>query len=77
MDRLFAALLCSMGLLTPSLLAQTQNYADQVKTIQNDQTVKIANDYLDKNHDPILKEWIAITEINAPSGHEEKHQDIS
>ena len=53
-------------------MAQSPNYADQVRTIQEDPRVKSANDYLDKNHEGILKEWIAITEINAPSGQEEE-----
>jgi len=34
--------------------------------------VKAANDYIDKNHESILSEWIAITEINAPSKHEQE-----
>ncbi|HEY6118648.1 MAG TPA: M20/M25/M40 family metallo-hydrolase [Pyrinomonadaceae bacterium] len=72
MRRLFAALLCAIGVLAPTVAAQSPNYAEQVKTIQEDPRVKLANDYLDKNHEGILKEWIAITEINAPSGQEEE-----
>src|SRR5262249_47524442 len=34
--------------------------------------VKAATDYLDRNHEGILREWIAITEINAPSGQEQQ-----
>src|ERR1700687_3683481 len=48
------------------------DYAAQVSAIQNEEKVKAANHYLDKNHEPILREWSAITEINAPSGQEEQ-----
>ena len=53
-------------------LSQSPSYADQVKTIQGDPRVQSATDYIDKNHESILREWIAITEINAPSKHEEE-----
>ncbi|HEV2883663.1 MAG TPA: M20/M25/M40 family metallo-hydrolase [Pyrinomonadaceae bacterium] len=53
--------------------AQTPNpFAEEVKAIQNDPKVKAANEYIDRNHDGILREWIEITEINAPSGHEQE-----
>lgn len=55
-----------------ALVAKQTDYAAQVSAIQNEVKVKAANDYLDKNHDAILSEWRAITEINAPSGHEEQ-----
>jgi acetylornithine deacetylase/succinyl-diaminopimelate desuccinylase-like protein len=50
----------------------TTDYAAQVSAIQNEMRVKAANDYLDKNHAAILREWSAITEINAPSGQEQQ-----
>ncbi|HEX5964969.1 MAG TPA: M20/M25/M40 family metallo-hydrolase [Pyrinomonadaceae bacterium] len=56
--------------LAVSLSAQTP--ADEVKTIQEDARVKAAFDHIDKNRDAILREWIAITEINAPSKHEQE-----
>jgi tripeptide aminopeptidase len=46
-------------------------YIDQVKRIAERADVRAANDYIDRNHEGILREWIAITEINAPSGHEQ------
>jgi tripeptide aminopeptidase len=46
------------------------DFPEQVKAIQDDPQTKAANDYIDKNQKSILREWIAITEINAPSGHE-------
>jgi acetylornithine deacetylase/succinyl-diaminopimelate desuccinylase-like protein len=51
--------------------AQTPSeFAERVKGIQNNSKVKAANEYIDRNHEAILREWIQITEINAPSGHE-------
>ena len=47
-------------------------YTDEVKTLASRSDVKAANDYIDRNHESILREWIAITEINAPSGHEQE-----
>jgi acetylornithine deacetylase/succinyl-diaminopimelate desuccinylase-like protein len=45
-------------------------YVDQVQAVTNRADLKAANDYIDRQHAEILREWIAITEINAPSGHE-------
>jgi acetylornithine deacetylase/succinyl-diaminopimelate desuccinylase-like protein len=50
-------------------LAQTP--ADHVKSVQEDPRVKAAFDSIDKDRDAILREWIAITEINAPSKQEQ------
>jgi acetylornithine deacetylase/succinyl-diaminopimelate desuccinylase-like protein len=47
-------------------------YTQQVQALTDRADLKAANDYLDRNHDAILREWIAITEINAPSGHEQQ-----
>lgn len=57
-------------LLSISVSAQTP--ADEVKTIQEDARVKAAFEHIDKHRDAILREWIAITEINAPSKHEQE-----
>ncbi|HSQ23449.1 MAG TPA: hypothetical protein VLN44_03540, partial [Pyrinomonadaceae bacterium] len=46
-------------------------YLDEVKATSNRADAKAANDYIDRNHENILQEWIAITEINAPSGQEQ------
>ena len=54
------------------VISQSPSYADQVKEIQSDPRVQAANDYIDKNRDGILSEWIAITEINAPSKQEQE-----
>ena len=50
----------------------SQSHAELVKTIQDDPRVKAAFDHIDKDHDAILREWIAITEINAPSKQEQE-----
>ena len=51
--------------------AQTPvNYLDQVKALQDTAEVKAASAHIDQNREEILREWIAITEINAPSGQE-------
>ena len=47
-------------------------YIQQVQALANRPDVKAANAYIDRNKDSILREWIAITEINAPSGHEQQ-----
>src|ERR1700741_700434 len=58
--------------LSTTALSQTQLPADYVKTVQDDPRVMAAFDHIDKNHDVILREWIAITEINAPSKQEQE-----
>jgi tripeptide aminopeptidase len=45
---------------------------DDIKAIQEDPRVKAAFEHIDKDRDEILREWIAITEINAPSKHEQE-----
>jgi acetylornithine deacetylase/succinyl-diaminopimelate desuccinylase-like protein len=66
--RLFVILL----ILFPAVQSQAQSHAEQVKTIQDDSRVQAAFDHVDKNRDAILREWIAITEINAPSKQEQE-----
>ena len=75
MRRLLAGPLAVLVLLLPclSVFSQTPGqYLDQAKSIQNDARVKAAYEYIDKNRESILRELIAITEINAPSGHEQE-----
>ncbi|HEX8097025.1 MAG TPA: hypothetical protein VF507_03275, partial [Pyrinomonadaceae bacterium] len=60
-----------------SNLARAQNnsggrYAEQVKAIQSRPDVAAAFDYVEKNRAGILREWTALTEINAPSGREKQ-----
>src|ERR1051325_2315989 len=53
-----------------NVFAQTPT--DQVKSVQDDPRIKDAFDHIDKSRDAILHEWIAITEINAPSKQEQE-----
>jgi tripeptide aminopeptidase len=61
-----------LALLPVAASTQSVNYAEEVKTIQEDSRVKAAFEHIDKDRDEILREWIAITEINAPSKHEQE-----
>ena len=66
-------LLLAALLLPGPLSAQTPaEYLDQIKALQNDSRIKAATDQIDKERELILREWIAITEINAPSQHEQE-----
>jgi tripeptide aminopeptidase len=49
-----------------------QPYDGQVKALLARPEISAAFADVDRNHDAILKEWIAITEINAPSGKEQE-----
>ena len=55
-----------------SQIKTVPEYIGQVTALANRPDVKAANDYVDRNKESILREWIAITEINAPSGHEQQ-----
>lgn len=75
MRRMSAALIILLIVSATCLNVRTQtitDYSEQVKQIQNDPKLKAAFDYIDQNRKAILQEWIDITEINAPSGHEEE-----
>ena len=71
---LFLALLLLVGhLIAVTCAAQTlPDIASQVKEIQANVKVRAATEYIDKNREGILREWIAITEVNAPSGQEQE-----
>jgi acetylornithine deacetylase/succinyl-diaminopimelate desuccinylase-like protein len=58
--------------LTSPVWSQSPSPADEVKAIQDDARVKAVFDHVDKDRDEILREWIAITEINAPSKQEQE-----
>jgi len=46
--------------------------ARAVKTLTNDSRIVAANEHIERNREAILREWIAITEINAPSKQEQE-----
>jgi acetylornithine deacetylase/succinyl-diaminopimelate desuccinylase-like protein len=66
-----ALLLLSLSAWTGAQVLTVPEYIEQVKQIAARANVKAANDYIERNREAILREWIAITEVNAPSGHEQ------
>ena len=67
-----ALLLIILPTSAPAQVKTVTQYIDDVKAITNRADIKAANEYIDRNHEGILHEWIAITEINAPSGQEQQ-----
>jgi len=65
------ALLLFVSAPANSQVKTVTEYFSEVQALTNRADVKLANDYIDRNHESILREWIAITEINAPSGQEQ------
>ena len=65
-------ILLILSLSSTTAFAQTQAPGDYVSAVQNDPRVKATFDHIDNNKDFILREWIAITEINAPSKQEQE-----
>jgi tripeptide aminopeptidase len=64
-------------LLIATAFAQAQvksitEYIEQVRALSDRSDVKRANASIDLDRESILREWIAITEINAPSGQEQQ-----
>lgn len=70
--RFIFLILSILFVLSTTAHAQSQPPADYVSSVQNDPRVQAAFDHIDKNKDAILSEWIAITEINAPSKQEQE-----
>lgn len=68
MTRRITALACAALLLGSSVIAQDLT-AEARRTMER-ADVKRAFEYVDAHKDQILAEWIALTEINAPSGKE-------
>jgi tripeptide aminopeptidase len=73
MRRLFAALGVAPLLLAANVTAQDLT-ADARRTMER-ADVKRAFDHVDAHKDQILAEWIALTEINAPSGKERQRAE--
>src|SRR5690349_11696489 len=74
MRKLITLLVLIIGATTSTYpqVKSVADYINDVTTISTRPDVKAANDYIDHTRDQILREWIAITEINAPSGHEQE-----
>jgi tripeptide aminopeptidase len=66
------ALLAVATTLAPAQVKTVAQYILQVQALASRADVKAASDNIDRNHESILREWIAITEINAPSGQEQQ-----
>jgi tripeptide aminopeptidase len=66
-----ALLLLSLPAWTGAQVQTVSEYIEQVKQISARANVRAANDHVERNREAILREWIAITEVNAPSGHEQ------
>jgi acetylornithine deacetylase/succinyl-diaminopimelate desuccinylase-like protein len=62
--------LCCGAAVTSAQNGAGQPYDDRVKSLLARAEVRAAFADVERNRDRILKEWIAITEINAPSGKE-------
>ena len=69
---LLASIIIALAGVSVAQVKTVAEYIDEVTALANRAEVKAANDYIDRSHDAILREWIAITEINAPSGHEQQ-----
>lgn len=67
---LLASLLLACTLATSGGRAQLSQ--DQARELMNSSAVQTAFAHVDSERDATLKEWVAITEINAPSGHEQE-----
>ena len=65
-------LILSILILSTVAFSQTVSPTEHVKAIQDDARVQAAFNHIDMTRDEILREWIAITEINAPSKHEQE-----
>jgi acetylornithine deacetylase/succinyl-diaminopimelate desuccinylase-like protein len=57
---------------TPAQTEKLAQYSQQVAAIQSRPETVAAFDFIDKTRDSILREWTALTEINAPSGQEKE-----
>jgi tripeptide aminopeptidase len=67
----FVSFVSIAAMIASSQVKTVPQYVEQVKALVDRTDLKAANAYIDRNHDPILREWITITEINAPSGQEQ------
>src|ERR1044072_1677226 len=66
-----ALLLLSLSARIGAQVRTVPEYMEQVNQIAARASVQAANEYIEHNREAILREWIAITEVNAPSGQEQ------
>ena len=74
--RLIPLTLLILPVLFTPVSSQSPSPAEQVKAIQDNARVKAAFDHVDRTRDQILHEWIAITEVNAPSKQEQERAKL-
>jgi tripeptide aminopeptidase len=74
MKRRLTALVCAAWLLSAG--ASAQDYNAEAKKLIERADVKKAFAQVDAQKDAILKEWVQITEINAPSGKEKERAEV-
>jgi tripeptide aminopeptidase len=68
--RLLAALFCALSLCTPARAQAGPPFDDAARALLARPEIRAAFAHVDGQRDAILREWIAVTEINAPSGKE-------
>src|ERR1044072_719155 len=66
-----ALLLLSLSARIGAQVRTVPEYMEQVNQIAARASVQVANECIERNREAILREWIAITEVNAPSGQEQ------
>jgi acetylornithine deacetylase/succinyl-diaminopimelate desuccinylase-like protein len=67
------ALVAALAVCAHGLAAQTptpDRYAEQARTLLSRPEIVAAFAHVDRSREAILREWVAVTEINAPSGKE-------
>jgi tripeptide aminopeptidase len=72
MTRTIAGFVC---VLLFAAAARGQGYAIEARRLMERPDVQHAFDYIDASREQILKEWIDVTEINAPSGKERERAE--
>src|SRR5215510_9048658 len=70
-----AGLLCVLLTAGAAAKPRAYDYVEEAQLLLQRPDVKSAFEYIDASREQILKEWIAITEINAPSGKERERAD--
>jgi acetylornithine deacetylase/succinyl-diaminopimelate desuccinylase-like protein len=67
---LLLLIICLCSPLAPAQNKTVAQYLEEVKALQNRNEVRSALAHVDESRADILREWSALTEINAPSGQE-------
>ncbi|HWS54064.1 MAG TPA: M20/M25/M40 family metallo-hydrolase [Pyrinomonadaceae bacterium] len=76
LTRAAAALIVCLSLCAAARAQAGQPYDDAVKALMARPDVQAAFAHVERERDRILREWIAITEVNAPSGKERERAAV-